>query len=74
MRGSIPLTISSNEDNKQEKEIRITARERMVTRTVVSTKAEVLCIDIETAEVTIRTFHLVGKINDEKKPYSITAR
>lgn len=43
------------------------ARERMVTRTVEVTVAEVMCLDVTTAEVTIQSFELSGKFasNDE---------
>jgi hypothetical protein len=35
-------------------------RERMVTRTVLQTTAEVMCIEVITAEVTISTYTLGG--------------
>lgn len=37
------------------------ARERMVTRTVLTTECEVLCVDVSTVETTIQTFTLTGK-------------
>lgn len=36
------------------------ARERMVTRTVVLTKCEALCIDVTTAETSTNLYHLTG--------------
>ena len=41
-------------------------RERMVTRTVVATKATLLCLNIETAEPFTSTVILSGTFNDEK--------
>lgn len=37
------------------------ARERMVTRTVLTTECEVLCVNVSTVETTIQTFTLTGK-------------
>lgn len=37
------------------------ARERMVTRTVLTVECEVLCVDVTTVETTIQTFTLTGK-------------
>ena len=37
------------------------ARERMVTRTVLTTECEVLCVDVSTVETTVQTFTLAGK-------------
>nr|DAM19888.1 MAG TPA: hypothetical protein [Caudoviricetes sp.] len=37
------------------------SRERMVTRTVLTTECEVLCVDVTTVETTIQTFTLTGK-------------
>lgn len=37
------------------------ARERMVTRTVLTTECEVLCVNVLTVETTIQTFTLTGK-------------
>ena len=36
------------------------ARERMVTRTVVVTKCEVLCVDVNTVETTVNNYDLSG--------------
>lgn len=36
------------------------ARERMVTRTVEQTTAEVMCLNVETAEVTIESYTIGG--------------
>lgn len=42
------------------------ARERMVTRTILETEVEVICIDVNTFETQIKTFTLTGfqKNND----------
>lgn len=40
------------------------ARERMVTRTVVVTNVEVMCVDVLTANVAIQTFELSGTFSD----------
>lgn len=37
------------------------ARERMVTRTVLTTECEVLCVNVSTVETTIQSFTLIGK-------------
>ena len=37
------------------------ARERMITRTVLTTECEVLCVNVSTVETTIQTFTLTGK-------------
>lgn len=37
------------------------SRERMITRTVLTTECEVLCVDVTTVETTIQTFTLTGK-------------
>ena len=42
------------------------ARERMVTRTVVVTKCEALCVDVNTVETTLNNYDLSGN-------YSTTA-
>ena len=42
------------------------ARERMVTRTVELTIAEVMCLDTKTAEVSIKSFEIGGGLTDEK--------
>jgi len=36
-------------------------RERMVTRTVLTTECEVLCVNVSTVETTVQTFTLTGK-------------
>lgn len=42
------------------------ARERMVTRTVESTIAHTMCIDTETANVSIETFRISGKFEEKE--------
>ena len=42
------------------------ARERMVTRTVELTIAEVMCLDTNTAEVRIMSYEIGGGLTDEK--------
>ena len=43
------------------------ARERMVTRTIITTEVDILCINIETAEVKIESFTLgQNMVKDEK--------
>ena len=42
------------------------ARERMVTRTVELTIAEVMCLDTNTAEVSIKSYEIGGGLTDEK--------
>lgn len=37
------------------------SRERMITRTVLTTECEVLCVNVSTVETTIQTFTLTGK-------------
>lgn len=47
------------------------AREKMVTRTIVTTDVSVLCVNIETSEVKTRTFVLSStEVKDEKKMLS----
>nr|DAW99545.1 MAG TPA: hypothetical protein [Caudoviricetes sp.] len=41
------------------------ARKRMVTRTVEQTTAQVMTLDVTTAEVQIRTYDIGGKYTDE---------
>ena len=41
------------------------ARERMVTRTVVVTVAEVMCLDVTTAEVKIESYEISGSFTDQ---------
>lgn len=40
------------------------SRERMITRTVLTTECEVLCVNVSTVETTIQTFTLTGKQNN----------
>ena len=42
------------------------ARKRMVTRTVEQTTAQVMTLDITTAEVQVRTYDIGGKYTDEE--------
>lgn len=42
-------------------------RERMVTRTISTTKVEVMCLDITTKEVTTQVFKLGTILDNEKK-------
>lgn len=42
------------------------ARKRMVTRTVMQTTAEVMAIDVTTAEVQVHTYDIGGQYNDEE--------
>lgn len=42
------------------------ARKRMVTRTIEQTKAEVMTIDVTTAEVKLQTYDIGGKYTDEE--------
>lgn len=42
------------------------ARERMVTRTVEVTVAEVMCIDVTTAEVTVVSYDISGKFSTKE--------
>jgi hypothetical protein len=51
--------------NQIEKENKIMARKRMVTRTVEQTTAQVMTLDVTTAEVQIRTYDIGGKYTDE---------
>lgn len=41
------------------------ARKRMVTRTVVQTKAEVMCLNVITAEVSINTYTIGGSYDSD---------
>lgn len=41
-------------------------RERMITRTVLQTTAEVMCIDVGTAEVTIQSYSIGGEYTQEQ--------
>lgn len=51
--------------NQIEKENKIMARKRMVTRTVEQTTAQVMTLDVTTAEVQVRTYDIGGKYTDE---------
>lgn len=42
------------------------ARKRMVTRTVEQTTAEVMTLDVTTAEVQVRTYVIGGRYTDEE--------
>lgn len=42
------------------------ARKRMITRTIMQTTAEVMTLDIETAEVQIRPYDIGGQYTDEE--------
>ena len=42
------------------------ARKRMITRTIEQTTAEVMTLDITTAEVKVCTYDIGGKYNDEE--------
>lgn len=42
------------------------ARQRMVTRTVTITYCEMMCLNVDTAEVQVLTVALTGKITDKK--------
>lgn len=42
------------------------ARKRMITRTVEQTTAEVMTIDVTTAEVTVHTYDIGGKYTPEE--------
>ena len=41
------------------------ARKRMITRTVEQTTAQVMTLDVTTAEVQVRTYDIGGKYTDE---------
>lgn len=42
------------------------ARKRMITRTVMQTTANVMTLDIITAEVQVRTYEIGGQYNDKE--------
>ena len=42
------------------------ARKRMITRTVMQTTAEVMTLDVTTAEVQVQPFDIGGQYNDEE--------
>ena len=43
------------------------SRERMVTRTVLTTECEVLCVNVTTVETTIQSFTLTGKHDNSEQ-------
>ena len=43
------------------------ARQRMVTRTVMVTKVEVICLDVTTVETTIKTYEISGTFTSDKE-------
>ena len=43
------------------------ARERMITRTVEFTEAEVMCVNVNAADVAIRTFIVTGTYENSEK-------
>ena len=43
------------------------ARVRMVTRTVEVTVAQVMCVDVSTAEVSVRNYEVSGKFADDSE-------
>ena len=47
------------------------ARERMVTRTVVVTTVEVMCLDVTTAEVAIKPFEVSGTFTDKESALKV---
>lgn len=42
-------------------------KEKMVTRTVVKTTCEIMCMDIENAQVIVKDFTIGGKFDNEKE-------
>ena len=42
------------------------ARERMVTRTVESTIAHTMCLNVETADVSVETYRVSGKFEEKE--------
>ena len=52
--------------NQTEKENKIMAIKRMVTRTVEQTTAQVMTLDVTTAEVQVHTYAIGGKYTDEE--------
>lgn len=68
IQGSIPCTPFHPKCvryNQIEKENKIMARKRMVTRTVEQTTAQVMTLDVTTAEVQVRTYDIGGKYSDD---------
>ena len=43
------------------------ARQRMVTRTVMVTKVEVICLNVQTVETTIETYEISGTFTSDKE-------
>ena len=41
-------------------------KEKMITRTVVKTNCEIMCMDITNAEVVVKDFTIGGKFDNEK--------
>ncbi len=41
-------------------------KEKMVTRTVIKTNCEIMCMDIENAQVVVKDFTVGGKFDNEK--------
>ena len=64
--GSTPVGgIAQHSAYKKKERYKIMARKRMVTRTVEQTTAQVMTIDVTTAEVQVRTYDIGGKYTDE---------
>lgn len=64
--GSTPVGgIAQYSAYKKKERYKIMARKRMVTRTVEQTTAQVMTIDVTTAEVQVRTYDIGGKYTDE---------
>ena len=42
------------------------AREKMITRTTTQTTAEIMCLDVNTAEVSIKTYTIGGTPSDDE--------
>ena len=42
------------------------AREKMITRTTTQTTAEIMCLDVNTAEVSIETYTIGGTPSDDE--------
>lgn len=50
------------------------SRERMVTRTVLTTECEVLCVNVSTVESTIQAFTLTGKQENTEQILKVLKR
>ena len=50
------------------------ARTRMITRTITSTNAKILCCDVTTCETTIQSFTLTGEILDKEQILKIAKK